>query len=452
MSGTRVATRWAVFAAAASGTFLGALDLNVVPVAISDMQRAFPGTPVARLSWVTTGYAITFSATLLPAGALADRLGRARVFLAGLSLFTLASIGCAAAGSPAFLIAARLVQGIGGGVLTPLAIALILPAFGAARGLALGLWSATVSAAATAGPAVGGLLVAAWNWRLVFIVTAAIGVPAVLLGIRVLPREPVPDSGEPADLPGAAVLAAALGLACLGLTYGDGTGLAMVVGGAALACLFAARTARHNAPLIRPGLLATRAVWTANVALLLFGMLFFTVQLSNALFLTGPEGHSALGAGLALTPGAVATTVTGYLAGPASARTGPRLVAAAGLAGFGIGAAVLAWASARHLGYASGLLPGFLVAGAGAGAAFTALSGAAVAAVPAAELGAGSALSVASRSVGASLGFAVLGSLLAAHAGGTDAYRTGWWGAALGVAVVVGAVLLIPPGGLRRVG
>lgn len=443
-------TRWAVFAAAGAGTFLGALDLNVVPVAIADMGRSFPGTPIARLSWVTTGYAITFSATLLPAGALADRLGRARVFLAGLGLFTVASMACAVAPNPALLIGARLVQGIGGGVLTPLAIALILPAFGAARGLALGLWSATVSAAATAGPAVGGLLVAAWNWRLVFMVTAVIGVPAALLGVRVLPRDPVPERGTPADLPGAVVLAVALGLACLGLTDGGRIGAVMIAIGVGLAGVFAARTARHPAPLIRPGLLATRAVWTANVALLLFGLLFFTVQLANALFLTGPEGHSALGAGLALTPGAVATTVTGYVAGPASARVGPRLVATAGLAGFGVGAALLAWASARHLGYASGLLPGLLVAGAGAGAAFTALSGAAVAAVPLTELGAGSALSVASRSVGASLGFAILGSLLAAHAGGPGAYRTGWLAAALGVAVVVGAVLLIPAGGLRR--
>ncbi|MEV6521758.1 MFS transporter [Longispora sp. NPDC051575] len=445
--------RWAVFGAAAAGTFLGALDLNVVPVAFDDITRSFPHATLGALSWVTTGYAVAFGAALLPAGALADRLGRRAVFLIGLSLFTVASACCALAGGVGMLIAARFAQGVGAGTMTPLALALILPAFGpAARGRAIGLWSAVGALAAAAGPAVGGLLVGVDSWRLVFWCTVPLGAVAVVVGWRVLPRvdEGRDGPGRLPDLLGAALLAAAVGAAALGLASGGDWGwtspatLGTLGAAVALSVGFGLRTARIADPLIRPGLLRLRPVRVANVALLLFGLLYFALQLANALFLTSVWDYTALEAGLALTPGAVVATAASYVGGPAGARYGNRVIAQVSVLLFGAGCLMLALGTGPGTSYVTGFLPGLLVSSVGSSAAFSVLAAAAVESVPASELGIGSALSVTSRAIGASLGFAGLAAVLASPAGGALAgYHRAWWIVAVGTVVTAVAATAI---------
>src|SRR5260370_3515366 len=209
-----------------TGLFLGAIDFFLVSVAIPSMLRSFPHTGIAEISWVTNGYGVTFTAALLPAGGLADRFGRRRVFMAGLAIFTVGALACAVAPAAQVLIVARLVEGVGGGTMPALALTLILPQFRPERrGTAVGLWNATQSAALAAGPSVGGALVSAVGWRGAFLLQIPVGA-AVLVGIAwalptAAPRDvgvagaPGPPAAVPGrfpDLPGVALLAAAIGL------------------------------------------------------------------------------------------------------------------------------------------------------------------------------------------------------------------------------------------------
>ena len=168
------------------GVFVSSLDLFIVNIAFPDLKRSFPSSSLSDLSWVLSAYAITFAALLMPAGRWADRSGRKRAYLAGLTLFTLASAICAAAPSLDALIAARVLQAVGGALMLPSSLGLLLPLFPPAkRGAAIGLWSAMGGAAAAFGPPLGGLLVEA-DWRWVFLVNLPIGVVTVVIGGRVL--------------------------------------------------------------------------------------------------------------------------------------------------------------------------------------------------------------------------------------------------------------------------
>lgn len=171
-----------------AGTFLAATDTTLVNIAFPDVLRSFPHSSLAGLSWVFNGYTITFTAALLPAGALADRFGYRRVYLVGLAIFVASSALCAVAPSAGVLIAARVLQGAGGGTITPLTLALILPQFPRERrGTAIGLWSATQSVAIAAAPSIGGALVAAWDWRAMFLLQLPIGVVVLAGAWWVLP-------------------------------------------------------------------------------------------------------------------------------------------------------------------------------------------------------------------------------------------------------------------------
>ncbi|NUS09063.1 MAG: MFS transporter, partial [Nonomuraea sp.] len=162
--------------------FLGAIDVQLANIAFPDILRSFPGSSLPELSWVFNGYAIVFTAALLPAGGLADRFGARRVFLTGLAVFVVGAALCAVAPSAGALIAARVVQGVGGGVITPLTLALILPYYPPERrGTAIGLWSAAQSVATASGPSLGGMLVGVWDWRTVFFLHLPVGL-AVLAG------------------------------------------------------------------------------------------------------------------------------------------------------------------------------------------------------------------------------------------------------------------------------
>src|SRR3954469_10594917 len=190
------------------GVFVASLDLFIVNIAFTDIQRDFDGASLASLSWILNAYAIVFAALLVPAGRWADRAGRKRAFLGGLALFTLASAACAVAPSVGVLVAARVVQAAGAAVLMPASLGLLLPEFPPEkRGLAIGLWAAVGGTAAAAGPVIGGLLVEL-SWRWVFLVNVPVGIAAIVAGARVL-REIREENSEQPDLVGAALLTAA---------------------------------------------------------------------------------------------------------------------------------------------------------------------------------------------------------------------------------------------------
>ncbi|HVB42859.1 MAG TPA: MFS transporter [Streptosporangiaceae bacterium] len=465
--------RWQAVVFVCAGVFLGAIDFYIVSVAIPDMLRSFPHAGIAGISWVVNGYTVTFTAALLPAGGLADRYGHRRIFLVGLAIFSLSALGCAAAPSAGVLVAARLVQGAGGGTITPLALALIVPRFPAERrGTAIGLWTATQSAAVAAGPSVGGILVSAVGWRAVFLLQLPIGLVA-LGGTAWALRGGTPAvaaAGPAPDLVGVVLLVGAIGLPSLAIVQSNSWGVlswrtdAAMAAGLALGAAFVRRSLRHRAPVIDLALLAVRQVRRANIAMILVGLVMFAVPFGGVLFLIGVWRYSEARAGLAVTPGPILQALAALAGGRLCNRFGARAVVVSGafllvastlLFALGTGSTPRYWAVVFPALAASSVAVGFLL---------TSLSSFVVSGVPADKLASGTSLLVAARAVGAVASLSAFALLLAAQPGGTRAlaaYHVAWaaMSAIAVVLVVVTSVLLrrgdqaaegIPAGDPRR--
>jgi EmrB/QacA subfamily drug resistance transporter len=418
-----------------SGVFLGAIDAHLVNVALPDMLRAFPGSSLTGLSWVMTGYTTAFTAALLPSGGLADRFGHRRVYLAGLAVFVVGGTLCAVAPTPGALIAARAVQGLGGGTLTPLALALILPQYPVARrGAAIGLWSATQSAAVAAGPSLGGVLVSAWGWRTIFLLHLPLGLVAFAGTWRALPPDAEPAAPERVpDLAGVGLLLAAIALPALAIAqlreWGPASGRTVLVlaGGTCCAVLFAWRALRHPAPAVDLRILRVGGAARANTAMLLFGFVLFTWTVTNVLFLTGVWGFSETRAGLALTPGPIVQALLAPVAGRLTSRLGHRAPAIMGAVLLFGAELMLATGTGHHAAYRPVVLPALLLASAGFAALITSLSAAAVAGMPADRLATGTALSVTARAYGAVVGVSGVALVLSGGPrGGTAGYHAVW--------------------------
>jgi EmrB/QacA subfamily drug resistance transporter len=407
--------KWQVLIVASAGAFMGFLDVTIVNIAFPDIQRAFPGASFAELSWILNAYAIVFAALLVPAGRIADRIGRRRGFVIGLVVFAVASGLCALAPSVEWLVAFRVLQAAGAAFLVPTSLALLLPAFPLAqRATAVGLWGATGAIAAATGPSLGGVLVDVADWRWVFIVNLPLAAITLVAAYRVLTesREPAP-SGRP-DLIGSLMLTAGIGALALALVKGNEWGWGdarTIVAFAAAAALVPAviwRSRRVPEPIVEPSLLRVRAFAVANAGTLLFAASFYAMLLANILFLTQVWGWSVLDAGLAVTPGPIMAAVFAGPAGALADRYGQRAVAVPGALLY---SSAFAWYLTHvgvHPDYARDLLPGMLAGGAGVGLTFPTLSSAAAAALPPARFATGSAVLGMTRQIGAVLGVALL--------------------------------------------
>src|SRR6201747_580483 len=211
--------RWKVLLITSIGLFMASLDLFIVNIAFPDIAADFNGASLPSLPWVLTAYAIVFAALLVPAGRIADRVGRKRIFISGLLLFAGASALCAVAPSLDVLIAARVLQATGGAMMLPTTLGLILPAFPVEqRTLAIGIWSAVGGIAAALGPPIGGLLVEL-SWRWIFLVNVPIGIITAVVAWRATQEVRDPEEGRP-DLLGAAALALGIALLTLGIVKG----------------------------------------------------------------------------------------------------------------------------------------------------------------------------------------------------------------------------------------
>lgn len=439
-----------VLAVVSIAVFVVNLDLFIVNVAMPDLVAEFSGSSLSGLSWVLNAYAIVFAALLVPAGRIADRVGRRRGFVGGLALFTLASALCGLAPSVPALVAARVVQAVGAAFLMPTSLALLLPAFPPARRpVAIGVWAAVGGVAAAFGPPLGGLLTEV-SWRLIFLVNVPVGIAAIVLAGRVL-REARDEQAAWPDLLGTVLLTASTGLLALGLVRAPEWGW---TGGATIACLLAAavgfvlfvrRCAGHPAPVVELSMLRVRSYAMANLAGLLFTAGFAATLLGNVLFLTGVWGWSVLHAGLALAPGPVFAALTAVPAGRLAVRVGQARVAAAGCLLFAAAAAFCAWRMESEVVYASVLLPAWIVGGVGVGLTLAPLSSAAAASLPPARFATGTAVFTMARQVGAVLGVAILVALVGEPAPGEAlaAFRDGWWFEAGVVLAGAGAALAI---------
>ena len=404
-----------VLAIASLGAAVAFVDATIVNIAFPSIAKSFSGTSIESLSWVLNAYNIVFAAFLVAAGRIADLLGRRRIFVFGLELFTAASVLCAAAPSAGSLVVFRIVQALGAAFLVPASLALVLQAFPPERRAhGVALLSAVAAAAAGLGPSLGGILVSAANWRLVFLVNLPIGVVAVVLARRQLVESRAPGRRRMPDLAGALLFALAIASLVLGVVKGSewGWGSPRVLGAFAAALVFGAifiwRCGWHRSPIIDLGLLRSRTFSAANGMTIVAAAGFYGYTLANVLFLTGVWRYSALQAGLALTPGPF---VAASVAGPTSrlaGRLGPRPVLVAG--GLIWGGAVM-WLVERvgvQPDFLGEWLPGIVLLGIGAGTLFPNLSGVAVASAPGESFATATGLNSVARQVGAALGVAVI--------------------------------------------
>jgi EmrB/QacA subfamily drug resistance transporter len=415
--------------------FMSSLDLFIVNLAFPYIAREYAGTSLGSLSWVLNAYTIVFAAVLVPAGRWADRVGRRRLFVAGLATFGVGSLLCGLAPGVAALIAARVVQAAGAGLMVPASLSLLLaavPAQGRAR--AIGTWSAIGALGAALGPVIGGLLVQL-DWRWVFWINLPVAVIAVVAARRVVPESKDEHAAGRPDIIGAALLAAAVGLVALALVKAPEWGwgsprflgllLASVVCGAAMV----ARSHRHHSPVIELGLLRSRTFSGAFAASILYYAAFGAFVLNSVEFLTGVWHYSAVRAGLAIAPGPLMVLPFARIVAPrlAARLGGPGRVALIGCVVNAGGQLLWLTQIQAQPAYLTHLLPAQLIGGAGVGLAIPSLLAAGSASLAPARFGTGSGILNMARQVGTVLGVASLVAILS-HAVPGDplgAYRNG---------------------------
>jgi EmrB/QacA subfamily drug resistance transporter len=415
--------------------FMSSLDLFIVNLAFPYIGRQYAGTSLSSLSWVLNAYTIVFAAVLVPAGRWADRIGRRRVFVAGLAAFSAGSVLCGLAPGVAALIAARVVQAAGAGLMVPASLSLLLATVpAAARSRALGTWSALGALGAALGPVIGGSLVQI-SWRWVFWINLPVGLAALALATRVVPESKDDRVQGRPDLIGAGLLAAAVGLVALALVEAPGWGwgsagfagvlLASLVCGTAMV----ARSRRHHSPVIELELLRSRSFSGAFAASILYYAGFGAFVLSAVEFLTGVWHYSAVLAGLAIGPGPLMVLPFARFAAPRMATWlgGPGRVAVIGCA-VNAGAQLLWFTQIQaQPAYLTHLLPAQLLGGAGVGLTIPSLLGAGSMSLTPARFGTGSGILNMARQVGTVLGVAGLVAILS-HVSPADpvpAYRGG---------------------------
>jgi EmrB/QacA subfamily drug resistance transporter len=441
--------RWQVLTVVSVAVFMVSLDLFIVNIAFPHIAGDFHGASAAAVSWVLNAYAIVIAALMVPAGRMADRSGRKRTFLAGLTLFAAGSALCGAAPSVELLVAARVVQAAGAALLVPTSLALLLPEFSAAeRPAAIGIWAAVGGVAAAAGPPLGGLLVEV-SWRLVFLVNVPVALAAVWYASRLL-SESRDEALQRPDLGGSAILAAAVGLLALALVKAPQWGWdgARTLGGIAVALAglawFWQRCRTHASPVIEPSMLRVRSYALASAASLLFSAAFAAMLLGVVLYMTGVWGDSALRAGLALSPGPLMAATFAVTSGRFANRIGQRTLATAGLTLFALGCLWWRLRLGAAPDYAGEMLPGLLVTGTGVGLILPSLASAAAASLPPARFATGSAVFTMSRQLGYVLGVAVLVALLGSGPGADGGWVFMAIAAALGAVAAAGIGVVAP--------
>jgi EmrB/QacA subfamily drug resistance transporter len=456
--------RWRALVLLCLAQFMVILDVTVVNVALPSIGADL-ALERAALTWVVTAYTLCFGGLMLLGGRLADLLGRRRTFLAGLTVFTLASLGAGLAGNGTVLLAARATQGIGAALLSPAALSIITTTFhGRERHRALGVWAGIGGTGAAVGVLLGGLLVAGPGWQWVFFVNVpvgllvAIGVPLTVAASRPAAARAGTPRADAVDVPGALAVTAAIGLLVYGLVQAGDTGwgaagtVLPLSAGLALLGVFVAVERRVTAPLVDLRLLATRPVAAGYGVMLAASGLLISGFFLNSLLLQRVMGLNALGTGLVFLPVALATIIGAQVAAHLLGRLGGRPVAATGFALAAAGMALLAGSSTGN-GALTGVLPGFALAGAGLGMAFVTATTTAMSRVDPHRAGMVSGVVNTAHELGAALGVAVVSTIAGASVDtGPAGVSTAGFGAAfLACAIMAGLVAvavvwLLPPG------
>jgi len=428
------------------------LDNTIVNVALPSIQRDLHAS-VSGLQWVVDAYTLVLASLLLLSGSTADRFGRRSTFQAGLATFTIGSLLCSLAPSLGWLVAFRMLQAVGGSMLNPVAMSIIVNTFTdrAERARAIGVWGGAIGVSLALGPVVGGLLIASVGWRGIFWVNIPVGLAAIVLTALFVPESKAARARR-FDPIGQILIIAMLGSLTFGIIEGPayGWGSARILAFFAVTVIaviaFLRYEPRRADPLIDirffRSLPFSGATLTAVSAMSALGGFLFLITL----YLQDVRGYRPLIAGLFLLPMAAAMAVSAPLAGRMLARSGaraPLLIAGAGITAGGILLTQLTNSSAPAY-----LVLAFFVFGIGMGFVNAPITNSAVSGMPRSQAGVASGIASTSRQVGSSLGVAVMGSVLAANlhgsmtAGFAAATRPGWWiVAAAGVVVIVLALI-----------
>jgi EmrB/QacA subfamily drug resistance transporter len=406
--------RWWALALLCGAFFMVILDAAIVTVALPSIEEEL-GFSAQGLQWVVSAYALTFAGLLLLGGRAADLLGRRRVFMVGLVLFTLASLLCGLAWSDEALIGARGFQGVGAAIMTPTALSIITTTFeeGSERNKALGIWGALGGIGATAAWLIGGPIVDGLGWEWIFFINIPVGLAALALSPVLLRESRASLETRSYDPAGALTITGALALLVYAVVeapdtgWGDPQTIFLLAGSASLLAAFAAIESRQRAPLVPLGIFRRRSIVGANAVMLVFGMLPYGLSFTLTLYAQQVLGYSAVKFGLTSLVFPTMAAVGSILGQSIVLRIGFRPVAAVGMALMGGGALLLTQVSVGGT-YFGDIFFGLLVFGPGVGLAFVTASIASLAGVPERESGLASGLSNTSFQIGAALGVAIV--------------------------------------------
>jgi len=409
--------QWWTLAAVSVGLFMIMLDNTVVNVALPSIRSSL-GMSLSELEWVVAGYALTFAAFMLTGGKLADLMGRRLIFMAGLVVFTGASLACGLAPNGGFLIGARVVQGLGGAMMNPATLSIITATFPARqRGTAIGIWAGVSAMALAIGPLVGGLLTEHVNWNWIFFINIPIGIVGLLSAPLLIDETRDTSKEQRPDVPGLAT--SAIGLFALTFAFIEANSYGwtswQILGAFAIAAVslgaFVVLELRQRLPMLELRLFRNRTFSGANVAMLFVGLAMFGTFFYVSLYMQNVLGFSPVQTGASFLPMTILIILIAPLAGRLSDRFGSRWLVGGGMTLLAImllyystlGAGATFWA----------ILPGLLIGGIGMGTTMTPTTAAAMSGVPVDKAGVGSAVLNSMRQVGGSLGIAVMGAIVA---------------------------------------
>ncbi|WP_214106297.1 DHA2 family efflux MFS transporter permease subunit [Acrocarpospora catenulata] len=438
----------AILVLACVGQFMVVLDVSIVNVALPAMREEL-GFTETGLQWVVNGYALAFAGLLLLGGRAADIYGQKRVFVAGVALFSLASLLGGVATNPALLIAARAVQGLGAAVLAPTTLTILTTTFteGPARTKAIASWTAVGAAGGAAGGILGGLLTEYLSWRWILLINVPIGVAIVITAILVVGPDH-PERAHRLDVLGAILVTAGITAVAYGTVQTHEHGwlapqtLIPLAVDTVLLAVFLLVEARTRRPLVPLALLRERSVAGSSLVMFLMGSIFFAMWYFLSLHMQGDLNYTPLQAGMGFLPHALTLIVSSRIAPALLRRMGNRTLIVTGAL---IGMAGLIWQAQMASGYVLGiLLPGLFMC-LGVGISFTPIALIGTAGIDRSDSGLVSGLLTASRQVGGSLGLAVLATVAISRPTPTQGYSVAFLiGAGLMVVTIAVVAIVLP--------
>lgn len=439
-----------VLALTSIGVMLVSLDISIVNVAFGSFVAEWPESR-RTLTWIFSAYNIAYAAGLLTAGRLADAFGRKRAFLSGLMIFMLGSILCAVSPTAIFMVIARVIQAVGGAILTPASLALVLPEFAVEkRSAAIGIWGAVGGISAASGPMIGGFLVDTFGWHSVFLVNVPFCLLAFVIGLKLLRESRDETAPRTVDYFGALLVVLGVGLLTLMIVQSDEWGWvsnrSLIIFAISFLLLgaFIWRCNQVAHPVLDLRLFKLPFVTAAAIGGFAFSMGFFSMIFVNTQWLQVVWGYSPSLSGIAGSPGPLAAAFVAAPAGKLANRIGHGKVVAAGALIMSLGIGWMNFFITPEIHYWDFYFPTMVVTGIGVGLCISTISSSATAFLPQPRFAMGSALNNTSRQIGAALGIALVSSLLVA-ATKTDDSTSGFhaaWTLMTGVILLSGLAML----------